>query len=173
MKAIMNRRSIRKYTSQEVTDEQVQILLQAAMCAPSAGNEQPWHFIVVRDRQLLDQVPEYHPYSSMIKQATVAILICADTRLSKYDLDLWVQDCAAATENLLLAVQDLGLGAVWLGVYPLPARVEGLRRLFNIPEAVFPFALVPVGYPAEHKEGQDRYRKDRVHLNSWLGDIKD
>lgn len=167
MKAIMSRRSIRKYTNQIVSDEQVKTILEAAMCAPSAGNEQPWHFIVVRDRQLLDQVPKYHPYSSMIKQASVAILVCADTRLSKYDVDYWVQDCAAATENLLLAVQDLGLGAVWLGVYPLQERVTGLRQLFNIPEEVIPFALTPVGYPAEHKAAENRYRKDRVHLNRW------
>ncbi len=167
MKAIMNRRSIRCYTDQKVNDEQVKTLLEAAMCAPSAGNEQPWHFIVIRDRQLLDRVPEYHPYSSMIKQASLAILICADTRLSKYDVDYWIQDCAAATENLLIAVQDLGLGAVWLGVYPRQERVQGLRRIFNIPDEVVPFALVPVGYPAEHRSGENRYREDRVHLNAW------
>lgn len=167
MKAIMNRRSIRKYTEQTVSDEQVKMLLEAAMCAPSAGNEQPWHFVVIKDRQLLDRVPEYHPHSSMIKQASVAILICGDTRLSKYDVDYWVQDCAAATENLLIAAQDLGLGAVWLGVYPRQERVQGLRGLFNIPEEVFPFALVPVGYPAEQKGPENRYREDRVHRNTW------
>jgi len=167
MKAIMNRRSIRKYTDQMVSDDQVKSLLEAAMCAPSAGNEQPWHFVVIRDRQLLDKVPQYHPYSSMTKQASVAILICADSRLNKYDVDYWVQDCAAATENLLLAVQDLGLGAVWLGVYPRQERVAGLRQLFNIPEEVIPFALVPVGYAAEHKGAENRYREDRVHLNNW------
>jgi nitroreductase len=167
MESIINRRSIRQYTDQTVSDEQVKKLLEAAMCAPSAGNEQPWHFVVIRDRQLLDKVPEYHPYSGMVRQASVAILICADTRLSKYDVDYWVQDCAAATENLLLAVQDLGLGAVWLGVYPRSERVKGLRQLFNIPEEVIPFALVPVGYPAEHKGWEDRYREDRVHLDSW------
>lgn len=167
MKAIMNRRSIRQYTNQAVRDEQVKTLLEAAMCAPSAGNEQPWHFVVIRDRQLLDNVPKYHPHASMIKQASVAILICADTRLSKYDVDYWVQDCAAATENLLVSVQDLGLGAVWLGVYPRQERVAGLRQLFNIPEEVIPFALVPVGYPAEQKGTENRYREDRVHLNCW------
>ena len=167
MKAIMNRRSIRQYTNQTVRDEQVKTLLEAAMCAPSAGNEQPWHFVVIRDRQLLDKVPKYHPHASMIKQASVAILVCADTRLSKYDVDYWVQDCAAATENLLVTVQDLGLGAVWLGVYPRQERVAGLRELFNIPEQVIPFALVPVGYPAEHKDEENRYREDRVHLDCW------
>lgn len=167
MNAIMNRRSIRKYTDQPVSEEQGKMLLEAAMCAPSAGNEQPWQFVLVRERQLLDEVPKYHPYSSMIKQASVAILVCADTRLSKYDVDYWIQDCAAATENILIAAQDMGLGAVWLGVYPLPERVEGLRKLFNIPNEVIPFALVPVGYPAEHKGPENRYRKDRVHLNTW------
>lgn len=167
MEAILNRRSIRKYTNQMVSDEQIKTLLKAAMCAPSAGNEQPWHFVVIRNRELLNQVPEYHPHSNMIKQATVAILVCADTRLSKYDVDYWVQDCAAATENLLIAATDIGLGAVWLGVYPRQERVAGLRRLFNIPEEVMPFAMVPVGYPAEHKGTENRYRNDRVHLDCW------
>lgn len=167
MKSIMSRRSIRKYTDQRVEEEQIKTLLKAAMCAPSAGNEQPWQFIVVRDRRLLDQVPQIHPYSSMIRQASVAILICADTGLSKYDVDYWIQDCAAATENILIAVQDMGLGAVWLGVYPRPERVQGLRRLFNIPEEIVPFALVPVGYPAEQKGEENRYREDRIHLDRW------
>lgn len=167
MKAILTRRSIRKYTDQTVSDEQVKILLEAAMCAPSAGNEQPWHFIVIRDRQLLDEVPQYHPYANMIKQASVAILVCADSGLSKFDVDYWVQDCAAATENILLAVQDAGLGAVWLGVYPREERMAGLRRLFSIPEGIIPFALIPVGYPAEHKDAGNRFREDRIHLDRW------
>lgn len=167
MKAIKDRRSIRRYTDQMVTDEQVKALLEAAMYAPSAGNEQPWHFLVIRDRNLLDQVPNFHPYSNMVRQAPVAILICADTDLSKYDADFWVQDCSAATENLLLEVQELGLGAVWLGIYPLEERMKGLRHLFKIPEKVIPFALVAVGYPAEQKEAGTRFRKERVHLNCW------
>ncbi|MGI5921006.1 MAG: nitroreductase family protein [Syntrophomonadaceae bacterium] len=167
MEAILNRRSIRRYTNQSVSDEQIKTLLEAAMCAPSAGNEQPWHFVVIKDRQLLDQVPQYHPHASMLKEAPVAILVCGDTRLSKYDVDYWVQDCAAATENLLLAVQDQGLGAVWLGIYPRQERVESMRQLFNIPDQVMPFALVPVGYPAEMKGPEYRYREDRVHLNYW------
>lgn len=167
MKAIMNRRSIRKYTDEMVTDDQVKILLQAAMAAPSAGNEQPWHFIVIRDREKMNQITTIHPHAASIKQAPVAILVCADTRLSKYDVDYWVQDCAAATENLLLAVQDSGLGAVWLGVYPREERVSGLRQLFNIPQEVVPFSLISIGHPAEQKGPEDRYREDRIHLNQW------
>lgn len=167
MKAIMSRRSIRKYTDQMVSDEQVKALLEAAMAAPSAGNEQPWHFIVIRDGELMDKVTEVHPHAASIKQASVAILICADTRLSKYDVDYWVQDCAAATENLLIAVQALGLGAVWLGVYPREERIAGLRQLFGIPREVIPFSLISIGYPAEQRKPEDRYREDRIHLNRW------
>ncbi len=167
MGSIMKRRSIRQYTNQTVSDEQIKILLETAMCAPSAGNEQPWHFVVIKDRQLLDEVPKYHPHSGMIKQASAAILVCADPNLNKFDVDYWVQDCAAATENLLLAVTELGLGAVWLGVYPRPERLAGLRQLFHIPEEVVPFALVPIGYPAEHKDPENRYREERIHLNCW------
>jgi nitroreductase len=167
MEAIKKRRSIRKYTNQAVSDEQIKILLEAAMSAPSAGNEQPWHFIVIKERHLLDEVPKYHPYSSMLKQAPVAVLVCADTKLNKYNMDYWVQDCAAATENLLVAVAAQGLGAVWLGVYPGQERVAGLRQLFNVPEEVIPFALVPIGYPAEYKDPENRYREDRIHLNRW------
>lgn len=167
MESIIKRRSIRKYTNQPVSDTQIKTVLEAAMCAPSAGNEQPWHFVVVKDRQLLDEVPKYHPHASMIRQAPVAILVCGDMRLSKYDVDYWVQDCAAATENLLLAVTDLGLGAVWLGIYPRSERMSGMRKIFNIPDEVMPFALVPIGYPAEHKAPEDRYREDRIHRDRW------
>lgn len=167
MEAIKNRRSIRQYTNQAVSDDQIKAVLEAAMYAPSAGNEQPWHFIVIKDRQLLDEVPQHHPHSSMVRQAPVAILICADTRLSKYDVDYWIQDCAAATENLLLAVQSLGLGAVWLGVYPREERVAGLSKLFQLPPEVVPFVLVPIGHPAEEKSASDRFREDRIHLNRW------
>jgi nitroreductase len=163
----MKRRSIRKYSNQAVSDEQVKTLLEAAMCAPSAGNEQPWHFVVIKNRDLLDEVPKYHPYAGMVRQAPVAILVCADTRLNKYDVDYWVQDCAAATENLLVAVTHLGLGAVWLGVYPRQERMAGLRQLFRLPDQVMPFALVPVGYPAVHKDPQNRYYEERVHLDRW------
>jgi nitroreductase len=166
MDAILSRRSIRKYTKQSVPDQLIKELLEAAMNAPSAGNEQPWHFIVINDRGILDEIPQYHPYSQMVREASVAILVCCDLQLDKQD-GLWVQDCAAATENLLLAVQAKGLGAVWLGVYPRDERVTGLRKLLSIPEQVIPFSLIPIGYPAEHKPRANRYDSSRVHDNRW------
>ncbi|HGE70115.1 TPA: nitroreductase family protein, partial [Candidatus Poribacteria bacterium] len=127
MQAILSRRSIRRYTDKPVSDEVVEQLLKSAMSAPSAGNEQPWHFVVIRDRQILNEIPKIHPYSGMLKEAPLAILICGDESLQKYK-GYWVQDCSAATENLLIAVNALGLGGVWLGVYPIEDRVVGIRK---------------------------------------------
>jgi nitroreductase len=179
MDAILSRRSIRKYTTEPVPDHLIKELLEAAMSAPSAGNEQPWHFIVITDRQILDEIPKFHPYSHMVKEASVAILVCCDLQLDKHD-GLWVQDCAAATENLLIAAQAQGLGAVWLGVYPREQRITGLRGVYpreqritglrgllGIPEHVVPFSLIPVGYPGEHKPRANRYNNTRVHHNCW------
>lgn len=166
MDAILSRRSIRKYTAQPVSDEVIQELLEAAMSAPSAGNEQPWHFIVITERQILNEIPKFHPYSQMLRDAPVAILVCGDERLQKYE-GYWVQDCSAATENILIAAQAKGLGAVWLGVYPVKGRVIGLRNLLDIPEHVTPFALISIGYPAEQKPRSNRYDASRVRHNRW------
>lgn len=166
METILARRSIRKYTGEPVPAETVIELLKAAMSAPSAANQQPWHFVVITERELLDQVPSFHSASQMITQAPLAIAVCVDLTLVTRP-DMWVQDCAAATQNLLLAAQDVGLGAVWLGVYPREERVAGLIRLLNLPDHVTPFALVPIGHPAESKPAADRFSEDRVHYNGW------
>jgi nitroreductase len=166
LEAILTRRSVRKYDSRPVADELVTELLRAAMAAPSAGNQQPWHFIVVRDRALLDGIADFHPYGAMTRQAALAIVVCADLRLEQRP-GFWVQDCSAATQNLLLAAHARGLGAVWLGVHPRPERVEATRALFSLPEHVVPLAIVPLGYPAETPSPTDRYDPRRVHLDRW------
>ena len=166
MKSILNRRSIRKYTSRAVEESKIEQLLKAAMAAPSAGNEQPWEFVVVRDRTTLNAIPKIHPYSLMLYEASVAILVCGDLSREKYS-GYWVQDCAAATENMLLAAVELGLGAVWLGVYPAEERVSEIRKLLNIPETVVPFSLVSIGYPAEQHEPTDRFDPSRIHYDKW------
>jgi nitroreductase len=166
IEALLTRRSIRKFTDQPVTDEQVDTILKAAMYAPSAGNTQPWHFVVIRDRELLDMVTEFHPYARMILQSPVAILVCGDRDLQKFD-GFWIQDCSAATENLLLAVHGMGLGAVWLGVHPRPERIEGARKLFELPENILPLSLIPIGYPDESKPDPERFKPERIHMNKW------
>jgi nitroreductase len=166
LETIRTRRSIRKYTDQEVPEHLVTELLKAAMAAPSAGNEQPWHFVVIRDRNLLDEIPKFHPYSAMLKYASVAILVCGDLTLEKYK-GCWVQDCAAATQNLLLAATALGLGSVWTAVHPMEDRVRGMRRLLGLPGFVVPLALVPVGFPADSPGPADRFNGARIHRDRW------
>lgn len=164
--AICSRRSIRLYTDKRVPREMVNELLRAAMCAPTAGNERPWHFVVLTDRALLDEIPKFHPYSAMLKHASAAILVCADISLEKHK-GYWVLDCSAATENILLAAHAKGLGAVWCGVYPSEDRVANLKKLLRLPEPVVPFSLIPLGFPAEQKQTPDRFDGSRVHDNGW------
>ncbi len=163
--AIQTRRSVRSYADEDVSDALVERLITAAMLAPSAGNQQPWCFIVVRDREKLARVPTFHPYCKMITQVPVAIVVCGDPAGKKWP-DLWPQDCSAAVQNLLLAARGEGLGTVWTGVYPFAERMAGLRELFDIPEEIHPFALIPVGYPKDGQESfkvKDRYRAELVH----------
>ncbi len=163
---IFSRRSIRLYTTKHVSREMVNEILKAAMSAPSAGNERPWHFIVLTDRAILDAIPKFHPYSAMLKHAEVAILVCGDVGLEKHK-GYWTLDCAAATENMLLAAHAKGLGAVWCGVYPTEDRIVNLIRLLNLPEHIVPFSLIPLGFPAEEKQTPDRFDGSRVHENGW------
>lgn len=166
MNAIMSRRSIRKYTTEPVPKEVVQELLEAGMNAPSAGNEQPWHFVVIDERCILDEIPKIHPYAQMFKEASNAILVCGDETLEKYK-GCWIQDCSAATENILIAIQDKGLGGVWVGVYPEEDRISSLRDLLGLPKNIIPFSLIPLGYPAESKPSLKRFNSARVHHNKW------
>jgi nitroreductase len=166
MSIIYERRSIRKYMNKPVPEETITQILKAGMAAPSAGNEQPWHFIVIRDRGLLDKIPEFHPYSQMLGQVNVAIVVCGDPKLEKYK-GFWVQDCSAAMENMLLMAVELGLGSVWLGVYPLEDRILGLRTLLKLPDHILPLSILPIGYPAESKEPSERFDQSRVHNDQW------
>ena len=166
IEAIHTRRSIRKFQRKPVPDDRVHDLLAAAMSAPSAGNQQPWHFVAITDPQILGKVPDINPYAAMAKGAPLAILVCGDLDLEKYP-GYWVQDCSAAVQNLLLAAHGKGLGAVWTGIYPLSDRVEGFKKLCHLPEKVIPLALVVIGYPAQNLSAEDRFRADRVHWNSW------
>jgi nitroreductase len=161
---IFARRSIRKYTSEPVSEADVRTLLEAAMAAPSASNRKPWHFVVVTERQTLDALAEAHPHGKMLFQATLCIAVCGDlTTFERF----WVQDCSAATENLLLAATALGLGAVWLGVYPKEDRVAAVRQVLGMPETITPLNLISIGHPAEEKEPRTQYDEARVHRERW------
>ena len=166
IKALNTRRSIRKYNEGKISEETINKIIEAGMEAPSAINEQPWHFIVITDKEILNKIPEIHPHALMARQATIGIIVCCDLSLEKAK-DMWVQDCSAATQNILLAVHALGLGAVWTGVYPRKERVDGFKEMFNLPKDIIPFLFIPIGYPAEKPFKADRFKKSRIHYNKW------
>jgi nitroreductase len=164
--AIQTRRSIRKFQTEKIPDDLIETWLKCGMQAPSAGNEQPWHFIVINDKDLLHEIPTFHNHAQMLKSAALAILICMDPALEKHD-EMAIQDCAAATQNILLAVHNQGYGAVWLGVYPRKQRMEGLQRLLKIPMNIIPFSLIAIGKPSEEKKQEFRYNEQRIHYDKW------
>jgi nitroreductase len=166
LEAISTRRSIRLYTGQPIASEIIEKLLRAAMQAPSAGNQQPWQFVVVAERARLNALAEALPYGKMLQQAAAGVVVCGDLGREK-SAGYWVQDCSAATQNLLLAAHALGLGAVWIGVYPRDDRVRAVQARLGLPEGVIPLCVVALGYPAEQKGGVDRYDESRVHWNQW------
>jgi nitroreductase len=166
LEAIFTRRSIRAYTPEPIPRATVETLLRAAMSAPSAGNQQPWQFLVIDDRATLDRLPAIHPHAEMTRQAALAIVVCGDLHLEKH-AGYWVQDCSAAAENLLLAAHALGLGAVWTGIHPVEQRVAAFRTFFGMPAHLVPLCLIPIGRPAESAGPVDRFRADRVHTNRW------
>ncbi|MCX8175400.1 MAG: nitroreductase family protein [Candidatus Micrarchaeota archaeon] len=164
--AIMSRRSIRAYEKREVEEEKIRKILDAAMCAPSARHEEPWHFIIIRRRETLNGIMRIHPHAKMLESAPVAILVCFEQALETSP-GYAPLDCANATMNILHAAHALGLGAVWVGIYPRKERMDAVGKLLSIPEGVFPFALVPLGYPAEKKGRENRYKQERVHYEKW------
>jgi nitroreductase len=164
--AIESRRSIRKYQTKPVKDDFIEIILRAGMCAPSSGNQQPWQFLVITEKSILTEIPKIHPYAQMAKDASLAIIVCGDLTIERHK-GFWVQDCSAATQNILLAAHGLGLGAVWTGIYPREDRITRFKALFGLPKHIIPLALIPIGYPAQPCQKIDRFKKERIHYNSW------
>jgi nitroreductase len=162
------RRSVRAYRQQEVGDDLVRDILQAAMAAPSAVAKDPWELIVVRNRQMLHEIAAGLPNGGMLRDAALGIVVCGDLeRAHDRQLSYLLQDCSAAIENLLLAVNMLGLGACWLGVHPREDRAAHLRQLLHIPEPVIPIAAIAIGWPAESPAPRTRYRENAIHHETW------
>ena len=166
---IHKRKSVRNFTGSSVTDEDLMILLKAAMAAPSARNRQPWAFVVIRERPTLDLLAEGLPYTKMLYQAGAAIVVCGDTTidLQQGATDLWYQDAAAATQNILLATESIGLGAVWSALYPYPERENHVGTILGLPSAVIPFAIIPIGQPVGDEEPKDKFRVEKIHWDKW------
>jgi nitroreductase len=164
IETILTRRSIRKYIQKDVPSELLDMIIEAAMYAPSANNSQSWEFIVINDRNILDKLAVVHPYAKMLKYAPVAILVCGNKSIEEREGYL-SQNCSAATQNLMLAAHALGLGSVWLGVYPKDERIEPIRQLLKLPEHILPISLISVGWPDEEKPKPQRFNRDKIHVN--------
>ena len=163
---IFERKSVRSYTDQPVSQEQVETILKAAMAAPSGMNAQPWRFVVVREQATKDKLAI--GFNKMIAKAPVVIVVCGKTtnKLGGTNNN-WTADCAAATENLLLAVEALGLGAVWTACYPYDERMNPTIEALGLPDNVKPYCIVPVGYPAGNDKPKDKWKPDNIHYEKW------
>lgn len=171
MKCILTRTSIRAYQDRPVEDEKVEQLLRAAMAAPTAGNKQPWRFVVIEDRQTLKEISAHFQTMKMAEHAPLAIVVCGDmdNTFPEDGKDYWVEDASAASENLLLAAHALGLGAVWCGVYPMQERVYYLKKLLHLPANIVPLNVIPVGYPEGDATPKDKWKPTYVHYEHWNG----
>lgn len=163
---IMTRTSVRQYNDRPISADTLETLLKAGMAAPTAVNKQPWAFVVTTGRDALDSLATLQP---RLQTAAAAITVCGDmTRAIEGEgRDFWVQDCSAATENILLAAHALGLGAVWTGVYPIAERVDDVSRALALPDSVVPMCIIAVGYPVGDQEPKDKWDPSKVHYQRW------
>jgi len=167
MDTIFFRRSIRNYKDKKVESEKIERLLRAAMQAPSAGNQQPWEFIVVQDKDNLKRLSNMSPYSKLISDAPLALVLLANKDRMKYP-ENWEQDMGAAAQNILLEAVELELGAVWLGVAPIEDRVKYIKDIFRLKENVSPYCVIAIGYPdGQENKFIDRFDKTRIHYEEY------
>ena len=166
---IQNRRSVRNFTGEPVEKSILITLLKAGMACPSARNRQPLAFVVVTERNMLDALGTGLPHTKMLFQAGAAIVVCGDSsvKLQEGAIDLWYQDAAAATENILLAVEAVGLGAVWSALFPYSERENHVHKILKLPSGILPFSIVPVGHTAGEHLPRDKFREEKIHWERW------
>lgn len=169
LETIMTRTSIRSFTDKAVSADTIELLLRAGMAAPTAVNLQPWHFVAVNDRAKLDELGGNGRQSKMLQEATLAIVVCGNMEkaLEGPGQAFWIQDCSAATENILLAAHALGLGAVWTGCYPIEERVAMVSQVLGLPEHIVPLCVIVMGYPNENPEPKDKWKPENVSYNGF------
>ena len=166
---IATRVSVRSYLDKPVDAATIEQLLRAGMAAPTAVNKQPWHFVVVTDKEQLAALSKANPYAGMLNQAPLAIVVCGDMKkaLPGKSREFWVQDCSAATENILLAANGLGLGAVWTGAYPSEDRVKDISAVLSLPEHIVPLNIIVIGYPDKENAPKDKWKPENVSYNTY------
>lgn len=166
---IFARKSVRNFTDEKVSKEDLETLVKAGMAAPTAANKQPWDFIVITDRDMLNEFADFLDYGKMLKQASAAIVVTGDKNETLPDIEdeYWIQDCSAASQNILLAVESMGLGAVWLGIHPMPDRIAFAKEKLNLPENIRPLNIIAIGHPKGNKPPKDKWKSESMHMEKW------
>ena len=169
LSVIYSRKSVRQYTGELVSKDQVVALLKAGMAAPTAVNKKPWSFVVVTDKEVLQRIADGLPHSRMILKAGTAIVVSGvlAKALPGEEQDFWVQDCSAAAENILLAAEAMDLGAVWTGVYPVQERVRCVQGVLGMPEDIIPMSIIAVGHPSSVESAKDKFELSNIHWQRW------
>lgn len=170
MTNILQRKSVRSYTDRPVTKSQLDTLVRAAMAAPTGRDMRPWKFIIINDRQAMKSLADQLPYAKMLAEAQAAVVVCGD--LSILDKEgkpstNWMFDCSAATENLLLQAEAMGLGAVWTAAYPYEDRLTAVKQALQLPDHIVPLNVIPIGYPKGDTQPKDKYDANNIHYNAW------
>jgi len=166
IEAILTRRSIRKFTGEPVSRQDLETVLRAGCHAPSAHNFQPWEFIIIKDRDKFEKIAKIHPYAKMLPQADVCIIVCGDSKRQP-KLGYLIEDCSASIQNILLAAHGIGLGAVWCGLYPEEERVNAIKEMCLLPEHIIPVGMVVMGHKGEDKKTEDRFKTEKLHYERW------
>lgn len=166
---ILSRRSVREFTEKNIDEAAIIKILKAGMAAPSEMDRRLWEFVIINEREKLDLLGNKLPYAKMLKKADIAISVCGDvTKMpANRGEDYWVQDCSAATQNILLAAHSLGLGAVWTAVYPSEERVTIVKNTLKIPDKIIPLNIIPIGFPADNQKPKDKWNPEKIHYNYW------
>lgn len=163
---IFTRRSIRKFTGEQIKEEDLKLILKAGFQAPSAHNMEPRDYIVVRDNEVLNKISEFHKYAKMLPNAGCGIIVCGDTEKQE-EMGFLIEDCSASIQNILLAAHGLGLGAVWCGLYSRKNLVDDMSKILGLPAHIIPIGMVVIGVKDEEKKLIDRYNEEKVHYNKW------
>jgi len=169
LQTIFSRKSVRHFINKDVSKEQLELIVKAGMAAPTAVNMQPWSFVIVKNRATLDKLADALPFAKMLFDAPAAIVVCAipDWSIAEHPEKYSILDCSAATQNILLAVESLGLGAVWTAAYPREDRMKSVRNILDIPENIIPLNVIPIGYPTGEDKPKEKWKPDRLHWEKW------
>jgi len=168
LELIHNRKSVRSFTGEKIDEEDLLTILKAGMSAPSAVNQQPWEFIVVREKEILDKLADGLPYAKMLYKAGAAIVVCGIPEKAYKGLtEFAITDTCSATENILLAIEALGLGGVWTAGYPDEEKMNHIRNILNIPENIIPLNVIPIGYPTADEEPKEKFKENNIHWEKW------